>query len=476
MVRPLVAISKEIDALQGASHDLSDQLSRNTAMPLAELEHVRRSFGDYLSQLGELHSNLERSSQDFYQQARKIALTGAFNRRALEEDWQALAIDTTPQFSLLLYDCDHFKAINDTYGHDVGDAVLENIATELQQALRSGDRLYRLGGDEFATIQWGADVEQAIAIAQRCVEKVQAHDFVQYGLPGPASISIGVAVSTPAQPVLALSELHKRADLAMYSAKQPGASKIVSYRDGLGEVAPVVSSDSIAAVFSAIQDVSLLDMRYQGIVGLPLQGVEYVEALARIRIGDDVFLPSEIFPIVQARRLDAELDLAVIEAIGRDMRNGSLGTGNGVSINISAPSIVHAKVISALMVLREREPERKIVVEITETALITQMEMATSNIDQLRQSGFLVALDDFGSGYSSLRYLASMPVDIVKFDISMIQQLNHADSQQRLITEEMARLVKAAGYQIVAEGVETESLLNGVIDIGFDYAQGYLFG
>jgi len=149
--------------------------------------------------------------------------------------------------------------------------------------------------------------------------------------------------------------------------------------------------------------------------------------MTRIRLNGELIRPDAIFPIVQARKLDAEFDQSVIRAVTRDMANGRLPAQQGVSINLSAPSIVNAKVVDAMLELVRAQSDRKIVVEITETALITQMEIASANIGQLRKAGALVALDGFGSGYSSLRYLATMPVDLVKFDISMVRLLENGD-------------------------------------------------
>ncbi|HAN57225.1 MAG TPA: GGDEF-domain containing protein, partial [Betaproteobacteria bacterium] len=130
-----------------------------------------------------------------------------------------------------------------------------------------------------------------------------------------------------------------------------------------------------------------------------------------------------IFPVVEARRLEVEFDMAVLSRIEETLTRKLLPQGGGVSINISGPSIVHPDINAKLMQLAPHIAYYKLVLEITETALITQIEQATANLNQLRQVGFHIALDDFGSGYSSLGYLSSMPVDMVKFDISMIRQL-----------------------------------------------------
>ncbi|MCP5277313.1 MAG: EAL domain-containing protein [Thiobacillus sp.] len=478
VVRPLRRLSEEIDTMRDAGVDITAQ--RLESLPVLELENVRRSFNDYQARLADLHQDLEQTSQDFFDQARHDALTGAFNRRAFDEDWREGILDRRlDNMALILFDCDHFKAINDTYGHNVGDAVIQAIAACLQQALRADDRLYRLGGDEFATLITDTDARHAQSVAERCLEHIFAHDFRQHGLSEPVTISIGVAVSDDGLGKgqrITLTELQKRADLAMYAAKRPGGQKIVFYTPDIGSVESLVANRSINAVFRAIQDPDLIEIAYQAVVRLPGIEQEYSEALTRIRFEGQLIFPGDIFPIIQDRNLDAEFDMAIIRAINRDMDTETLPPGKGVSINISAQGIVNAKVVDAMVALLEAEQRRKIVVEITETALITQMETATANIQRLRSVGALVALDDFGSGYSSLRYLASMPVDLVKFDISMVRMLESGNARQQLMIEEIARMVIAAGYDLVAEGIESQTLLDKVVRLGFSHGQGYLFG
>ena len=474
MVRPLYAIIGEIDALQNASDSLAERLSSRAPLPVLELENMRRSFNDYQSRLAELHYDLEQSNRDFYDQARHDALTGIYNRRAFEEDWLSMTeAAATPGLALMLLDCDHFKAINDSYGHDVGDRVIKVVAQTLQQVMRNEDRLYRLGGDEFATFITAADVEEVEHIAERCQEQLLLQDFSQYGMSERVTLSVGIAYRDP--PEMGLSQLLKYADLAMYAAKRPGERNIVFYDAELDNLAAIVANTTVNAVFRALGDTSMLEMHYQPIVSLPGREPSYTEALVRIRHNAALLRPDAIFPVVHQRRLDVEFDLAVIQAVGRDIQHKHPGTDAGVSINLSAPGVMNNKVIDALIALRTREQGCHIVVEITETALITQMETATGNIQRLRDAGCLVALDDFGSGYSSLRYLTTMPVDLVKFDMSMIGLLLHEDPRQRRITEEIAALVSSAGYRIVAEGVENEAILQRVEAVGFHYAQGFYF-
>jgi diguanylate cyclase (GGDEF)-like protein len=474
LVRPLRAFSHEIDNLGEPGGRLPRNPTHASPLPILELENVRRSFNDYQSRLSELHNNLEQNSRDFYDQARRDTLSGAFNRRAFDEDWKALGEDRRlGKAALLLFDCDHFKAINDTYGHQVGDKVLQAIASALHEALRAADRLYRLGGDEFATILPDADAHRAEAVAERCIEHVLGQDFRQFGMSEPTTISIGIALSEGEG--MTLHELLRRADLAMYTSKRPGSRKLVFYSEEMGSMAALVSNREISAVFQAIENPDLIELHYQSVMRLPIETKEYVEALARIRFEGDLIGPGAIFPIVQERHLDMEFDLAVLRALDRDLTQGRLPAGHGVSVNLSAPSIVDSKVVDALIALISAHRQRKIVAEITETALITQIEIASGNISRLREAGCLVALDDFGSGYSSLRYLTSMPVDLVKFDISMVRLLDSGNRRQQLMMEEIAGLVMTAGYQMVAEGVDSRELLDKVISLGFTHAQGYYF-
>lgn len=479
LIKPLRHLSLEIDALRDPTVKIPVSTSKAMPLRVLELENVRDSLNDYQSRLAELHTNLEQNSRDFYDQARQDSLTGAFNRRAFDEDWRNVGEDRRlDSVALLLFDCDHFKAINDTYGHNVGDAVIQAVAQCLLKALRAGDRLYRIGGDEFATIIPDADRALAQTVAERCLAHILTHDFREHGVSEPMTISIGVALSNDedTQKRCELNELQKRADLAMYAAKRPGGQKIMFYSTKLGSVEALVANHAINAVFQAIQDPDLIHMVYQPIIRLPQTKLEYAEALTRIRTDDGLLYPNSIFPIIEDRNLDAEFDLAILRAIHSDMVSGKLPAGHGVSINVSAAGIVNSHVMDTLIGLLEAEQNRKIVIEITETALITQMELATANIRRLQAVGALVALDDFGSGYSSLRYLASMPVDLVKFDISMIRLLLSGDARQVQMLEEIARMVIAAGYELVAEGIETRELLDQVIKLGFSHAQGYYFG
>lgn len=476
LVKPLRQLSKDIDAMQQS--DQPNEPRRPAPQPIAELDNVRRSLYDYQLQLRELHNTLANQNQEFHSQARQDALTGCHNRRAYEEDWKDFKnkVAATPQgVAFLLFDCDRFKAINDTYGHAKGDRVLCIIADALVMALRAHDRLYRLGGDEFAAFLSRTTPAQARQIGQRCQSLIDAARFTDLGINEPVGISIGVAFcDMHAQSNL--DELPKHADIAMYTAKQPGHQRIAVYgEDTEAGSQTLVANRETSALFQALAQPGMIEMHYQPIHALPGRQVAYYEALARIRYHDQLLMPAAFLPVVSSRRLETEFDLAVLQQVDTDLADAHLPEGCGVSVNISAQSISRPEVVSALMELSRHTARHPLMLEITETSLITQMLEVRTYLDLLRTVNFKIAMDDFGTGYSPLRYLVDLPVDIVKFDISLIKKLEETDRASQIVAD-FARMMKDAGYSLVAEGIENEVALTRVQALGFAHVQGYLLG
>lgn len=475
VVRPLRRLSNHIDAIRSGRSGMLP-VSYRGPVQVSELENVRQSLNEYQSRLEKLHDNLESKNDELWQLAHHDPLTGIYNRRSFEEDWGDLmstSVAGSINTSFLLFDCDHFKPINDTYGHPVGDSVIRGIVQSLQNALRDGDRLYRMGGDEFATLLHKTDIATAQIIAERCINAVNDYDFAALGVKEPVRISIGIA---HAHDALSAEMLHAHADISMYLAKRPGNQKISVFRpDMVSESGSLLSSADTAAVYAAINRIELLEMHYQKIVDLPNRKTAYFEALVRIRNGDKLIYPESVFSVVDARRLEAEFDMAVLDRLYQDIDSGILPSGTGVSINVSGVSIVTRGITEKLLTFARFLDKYQIVVEITETALISHINHASSNLNQLRKAGFIIALDDFGSGYSSFRYLSSMPVDVVKFDISLIQNLENGCRQGDMV-KNLAKLIHDAGFRLIAEGIETQATLDLVIQLGFNYAQGYYLG
>ncbi len=476
IVRPLRVISTHIDRLKDSPGGL---ILEDLAgiLPITETEKIRESLNAYQSQLMDVHSSLEEKSQELWAMAHHDALTGAKNRRAFDEFMQNLPYvlgDRDIGVCFALFDVNHFKAINDSYGHGVGDQVLKVIANRISSVLRRGEELFRLGGDEFAVILIDCDESSALRIAERCHEKISGYDFAKLGIREPLRISAGLAHAR-VDDLHDLQTLLWKADVAMYRAKRPGHASVMMFNESLARDSEGLFSSWVnTAVYDAVVYGRGLVMHYQPIVDLDDGSICHYEALVRIQQDGELILPSNIFPVVEARRLEVELDRAVIRQVLADLAGGRLHPGTGVSINLSGPTLVHDQVCTWMGEFAPFLRDYRVMIEVTETALITQLGLVNDNLSKLRARGFEIALDDFGSGYSSVRYLASMPVDVVKFDISLIQGLRE-EGKGNMVAH-LAQIIIESGHQLVAEGIEDRATLEAAREAGFTRGQGYLMG
>ena len=217
----------------------------------------------------------------------------------------------------------------------------------------------------------------------------------------------------------------------------------------------------------------MIEMHYQPIHGLPGLEIKYYEALARIRYHDTLIMPNAFLPVVSSRRLETGFDLAVLQQVDLDLSSKKLQPGIGVAINLTAQSISQPEIVSYLLELSRHNTRHPLMIEIAETSLITQVAEARTYLDLLRTAQYRIAMDDFGTGHSPLRYLADLPVDVIKFDISLIRKLDENNRASQVVTD-FARMMISAGYSLTAEGVETETALRKVESLGFAHVQGFL--
>ncbi len=444
---------------------------------VAELMEICKSLVHYHSDLYDTHAILDQKNKALWDQAHHDALTDVYNRRAFDDQWHNLndlLAEHRVNVSFMLFDINLFKSINDTYGHQVGDEVLKTIASCISESLRKGEHLFRLGGDEFATFLIDASTETAVDVANRCLKRISEFDFSAIGMPEPVRVSIGISQAKGGD-TDAFDNLQWQADAAMYAAKRPGNHDIVIYSDDITDNSKGLLSSWLSnTVYQAIDKGTGLVLFYQPIVNLSSESISYYEALIRIYANEELISPASIFNVVEARRFEIELDRAVIRKLTESLEQEKIPTGSGVSLNMSAQSLTRPEITEWLLPLQPFTNKYKIVIEVTETALITEVQRVTQHLRVMREMDFVIALDDFGSGYSSVKYLASMPVDVVKFDITIVHSL--LDEKQRIMIKRLAEMIKEAGHTLVAEGIEDINLLNLVIDTGFDYGQGFLFG
>jgi diguanylate cyclase (GGDEF)-like protein len=476
MGQPIKQIAEHIDMLKKHA-DSPVTSSFQQPLLIQELDKIRQSLNDYHNQLNAAHSTLDKQQQQLSDLSLYDPLTGIKSRAAFDAYWNEINDvfeHNRDQISLILFDIDHFKAINDTYGHEVGDRVLVAVSQILKSTLTDREQIYRLSGDEFITVLTGISARKTMLIAKQVHYALNRYPFKDIGLLEPIRLSMGIAHSKP-ENLASLSTLQWQVNVATFQAKRPGQSNIVVFSDEMASnTQGLFSSRTSSAVFEAISKGTGLIMHYQPIVNMATGEPHYYEALVRIGFEGKLIMPSNIFPLVEAKGLEVDLDRRIFTKVLIDMKKGLIPTGTGISINLSAPSITESELFNWLEPFTAYMDNYKILLEITETAMITQMQKAQVNLSHLQSMGFRIALDDFGSGYSSLRYLGNMPVDVVKFDLNLTHLIDKERSNP--ILSHLTKMILECGYLLVAEGVENATSARKLGRLGFEYGQGFYFG
>jgi diguanylate cyclase (GGDEF)-like protein len=373
-------------------------------------------------------------------------------------------------------DLDDFKLVNDNLGHPAGDALLTLTAERILRCVRTADTVARLGGDEFAVLMEG-DAQYSRVIAQRVVRAfdepfvIDSHDWV-------IRPSVGLAIASPDDSDTSADKLLKQADVAMYSAKRSNAGGVhtfapgmrVSPRGGVGvrlldELRHAINNLDLTVVYQP-----KFDLRDGGIVG--------VEALVRWPHPKRGLLgPDEFLPLVRKHGLMRSLtELVLAQALDDAAQWYSQGIELPIAVNVFAPSLGDLKLpgrVVRAVAARNLKPET-LTVEITEDLLLDNMDRTRAVLHELRQNGIRVAVDDFGSGYSALRYLRDLPIDEVKLDRQFIAPLL-GDPRSAAIVRAVIDLAHALGVTTVAEGVENAETAEQLRRYGCDTAQGFYY-
>jgi diguanylate cyclase (GGDEF)-like protein len=416
------------------------------------------------------------ASRRLRRQALHDALTGLPNRTLLYERCEkavAAAKRHGRTAALLLIDLDRFKEVNDTLGHDHGDELLVEVARRLERIVRRGDLLARLGGDEFAVLL--ADVPHR-GIVGEIATRLHA------ALEQPFELR-GVAVDLEASVGVALSPLHgddvttllRRADVAMYEAKQSGA-RIETYDVGRDPYSP--ERLSLLAELRRALDEDELVLHYQPKISLATGQVIGVEALVRWQHPTRGMLaPGEFVPLAERTGMVADLTRWVLDAAVRQCgawRDDGLDLP--VAVNLAAGNIVDAALPDAAAATLDRYgvPGDRLECEISEHTVMSDPRRAGEVLARLRDLGVRLSLDDFGKGQSSLSYLKRLPLDEVKIDRSFVAGMADDDGDAAIVRSTID-LARHLGLEVVAEGVETAEVVDGLRDLHCDIAQGFHF-
>jgi diguanylate cyclase (GGDEF)-like protein/PAS domain S-box-containing protein len=434
-----------------------------TALRAAEEAEARRAEAEKELQHLALHDALTGLPN---RAGLKMKLDATLDRRAVGRD----------RLAVLFIDLDHFKAVNDSLGHAAGDELLVSVSARLATAAPDTSAVARLAGDEFVVVDTFAGPGEATALAGELLEVLKTPIQIE-GLEIVTTASIGVAATVYGGE--SLEDLIRRADIAMYRAKELGRSRWELHEPA--ESDPTV--DRLRALGELRRGINegALRVHYQPRVDLQTGRTIGVEALVRWQHPTRGLLPpSEFITMAEESGLMRPLGAWVLGETLRQAdswrREGRRGAGLEFAVNLSARQLSDPELVPLVegaLRLRDFEPSH-LLLEITETALMADPNGALESLTALKNLGVGLAVDDFGTGYSSLTYLKTFPIDELKIDRSFISGLG-SDSGDSAIVGSCIDLAHAVGIVAVAEGVETAGQVQTLKAMGCDLAQGYHF-
>lgn len=410
------------------------------------------------------------------------SLTGLPNRRLLYERLE-YELDIAKRYQrkgmLFFLDLDRFKQINDSLGHSVGDLLLIEVARRLQSLLRKSDTAVRLGGDEFIVLVSPQNdnhrslVEQSSVIAEKIIKAIN-HSYLIGGQELFISTSIGITLYTGVDETVEI--LLQRADTAMYQAKDAGKNTYRFYQQSMQDAIDVrlqIERNLHVAITK-----NELSLHYQPQLS-DANKIIGVEALIRWRRAVQGNIPpNDFIPIAEDSGLIISVGQWIIETACKQLNTWDAQNIHipHIAINISARQFHQADFVPSLIqtLLKYQVSSDRVMLEITESAFLGNIEEAINKMNELKQSGFSFSIDDFGTGFSSLTYLKRLPFDQLKIDQSFVRGLVNSSTDAAIVKAIIA-MAKSMDLNLIAEGVETEQQLASLSDFGCHNYQGYFF-
>ncbi|PHV09777.1 EAL domain-containing protein [Chitinimonas sp. BJB300] len=408
--------------------------------------------------------------------AERDALTGLYNRHAFQEQLKRMLAEAErnqENVAVLYFDLDEFKYVNDTFGHGVGDDLLKRVAEEISGQVRRNEFFARQGGDEFAILVPNCTEGDVTNLATRIVATVAGIQFTVDGQPLRLSSSLGVAMF----PMHAESaeDLVAHADTAMYQAKSAGKATWRMYqaeRDASREMVNRLTWNE--RIQHALENDGFV-LYFQGIYEAATRDVAHLEALVRMKDSNNpgqIITPGHFIPHAEKSGKILDIDRWVIgEAVRLLARYPAMPS---VAVNISGRSFDETSLPDYIktMLAEHHVEAARLMVELTETAAVSDMRDAQRFIEALRNTGCTVCLDDFGAGFSSFAYLKHLKAHVLKIDGLFIRDLPR-DHDSQVFVKGMAAIARDMGKKTVAEFVENEETLQMLVEFGVDMVQGY---
>jgi diguanylate cyclase (GGDEF)-like protein len=417
---------------------------------------------------------IDKYTKDLEYYATRDPLTNLYNQRVFWELIESEVLRSSrhgDKFSLLLIDADNFKSVNDSYGHGAGDSLLQMVVAAIRSAIRDDDLLSRYGGDEFAAILPETDMAAGEVVARRILDAVAAVNMTAPdGTAITSSVSIGIA--TYPDHAKGMKDLFLVADNMMYRAKAEGKNRVMVPSDeDVVEVFRTMGEKSMM-ILNAVEKRSVVPF-FQPIINVADGRVEAIEVLSRIRMEDGSFVIAEEYvAIAEKMGVMHKLDFIQLEKTLEAVEE--TGYGGLLFINMSPRALVLNDFVQETRRISSRfniDPTR-LVFEITERETIKNMALLERFISTLRNEGFKLAIDDFGSGFSSFHYVKRFPIDFLKIEGEFILGMKNSEKDRALVRS-IVSLSHDLGIRTVAEYVEDEAVFQQVIAQGIDLAQGF---
>ncbi|WP_394244266.1 EAL domain-containing protein [Vibrio astriarenae] len=454
-------------------------------------DYPNDEFGELARSFKMMRDKVTKREQEIVRLAQFDPLTNLYNRNYLINQFETIIEDQNTHVICLYMDLDNFKEINDTFGHDEGDLLIQEVAGHLamlrnkdyedpllQKCFQECMTLSRLGGDEFVLLFQIPDISiSAYPLGYQIANEVKAlfrNKLVSY------HVTSSMGLSLFPMDGATVDELMKKADIAMYSAKAKGKGRFEFFNE---EMSTALARDKMIEqnLIRALEEEGTpqFHMVYQPQYHLRSDTLVGVESLVRWLHPEQGFIsPAEFIPIAERKGMIEKLGKVTVQLILEDMKQWrNYGWDIPVSWNLSTVELLKTDIVEYLICeLNQANIDRNLLnIEITETALVTDLNRAQKQINDLRQHGFRVWLDDFGTGYSSLSILGEVEIDGLKIDRSFVSAIGNGETSKTLVVDALVQLTNTFDIYIVAEGIETKEQLEYLKATRCHYGQGYFY-